>query len=211
MIGKYQQSATSFLFVRVCMSVCLRLHLYICYLCICICTISCSLDGPISAERHFVYSCLNVCIYIYIFIFSISAFTFLYYHFKHLHLYILYLSICICTISCTLDGPISGESLFACLFARAVDRPISAGLTLFVPKRELKSVNSWPIAMQKIAGKRTRVDISHIFCTYAKGKRPIPAHSTLFVTKQGLSVDSKHCYKFVFFMNVAQRQKVKDL
>ena len=65
--------------------------------------------------------------------------------------------------------------------------------------------------MQKIAGKRTRVDVSHIFCTYAKGKRPIPGHSTLFVTKQGLSVDSKHCYKSIFFMNVAQRQKVKDL
>ena len=62
--------------------------------------------------------------------------------FSHLHFYILYLCICICTISCTLDGPISGESLFACLFACAVDRPISAGLTLFVPKRGLKSVNS---------------------------------------------------------------------
>ena len=130
-----------FLFVRVCMSVFLHLHLYILYLCICMC-ISCTLNGPISAERHFVYSCLYVCIYIYICIFSIRAFIFLYHQFEHLHFYILYLSICICTISCTLDGPISGESLFACLFARAVDRPISAGLTLFVPKRGLKSVNS---------------------------------------------------------------------
>ena len=166
--------------------------------------------GPISAERHFVYSCLYICIYIYICVFSISAFTFLYYQFEHLHLCILYLSNCICTISCTLDGPISGESLFACLFACAVDRPISAGLTLFVPKRGLKSVNSWPIAMQKIAGKRTRVDISHIFCAFAKGLRPIPAHSTLFVTKQGLiSVDSKHCYKFIFFHECCAKAKGK--
>ena len=50
---------------------------------------------------------------------------------------------------------------------------------------------------------------SYILRLYGKGQRQIPTHSTLFVTKQGLSVDSKHCYRFMFFHGCCSKAKDK--
>ena len=190
----------------------------------CFCTIRWSPN--LSRRTFFVCSCLYVCIFTFAFVHSLfiracmSVFiiTFLYSLLVHLHFYFINLSSCICKFSIWAFAFV--YSLFEHLHLHYFLHSWWANLRresfcLFVCSCCWQTNFSWLNFICTQAGAKKCQQLTYCYAKDCWKKDSswyfsyIPTHSTLFVTKQGLSVDSKHCYRFMFFHECCSKAKGK--